>query len=151
VAERQALEETLAQIAGELKHLRQEEIPKLQPRKEAQKRDRRVRQWIGAMGILGLCVLGVVVVLNANSTARNNQIRSFALGNCQRGNDFRATFRQVITIAVADIPVPDGITPEARAQYDQRNAQTEALRNRLLALPTVQPVDCAAALKRSPK
>ncbi len=72
------------------------------------------------------------------------QDRQSFLRGCERANDQRATLREVINLALSSSTTPPGLSPELAAIYRDAQARTLAKRDELLALPGVQPVDCAA-------
>lgn len=70
--------------------------------------------------------------------------RQNAIRGCERANDLRALQREVLEIALADRPIPEGLSPELTEAYRQAQANTAALRERLLSLEGAQHVDCRA-------
>lgn len=71
--------------------------------------------------------------------------RDNLIAGCERGNDGRRTDRETIEIAIADLPIPPRATPEEVEVIEERNVRAKALRERLLARPGLQLIDCPAA------
>lgn len=126
------------------------------PKSEAEARETRIKRALAGVLVVLIVMLGLGVEFRRQDQAREKDRRvaleresitqrQSLLQGCQRGNDTRVTLQQIITTAVADIPIPPDTPPDLMEQYAQRNATLDILRARLLALPGVQAVDCAAA------
>lgn len=151
--ERSALDASVASLADELKHLREEELPKFLPRDVArrqQQRQQRIIRWglgIGAVAVL--CVVALVLAFRAQDRGsverQATSDRVNLIAGCGRSNDQRATLRLVIEKAVVIQPAPADLPPDLAELFRQSQERAARLRADLLALPGVQPVDCQAA------
>lgn len=126
-----------------------------------ERHQRRIRALVGC---LALCVLGIGVggfqfhrqdvnyrkLRTAQIRADAERSRQNSVAGCERSNESRATLRDVINLAIGSAPPPPNLSPELADLYRQSQARAESLRTGLLALPGVQPVDCAAAYPPPP-
>lgn len=103
------------------------------------------RLWLGALALL----LAVAVIsgwqFRAQEHRRVRDQRANLIQGCERGNDQRATLREVIAGAYEPSPTPDGLSPELADLLRQSQERALVRRDALLSLPGVLPVDCAAA------
>lgn len=132
-------------------------------KRHVDEREHRVRRLLYQAGVvLALLLVAWIVwrVYDGNADAKRRQRdeaaaiaqaeedRQNLLRGCERSNDQRATLREVIGLAVAGsgaaIPT-DGLDPEIVEILRQSQIRSVELRARLLALPGVQPIDCAMA------
>ncbi len=131
------------------------------PKTEAEAREHRIKRALAGVLLVLVVVVGLGIEFRRQDQAREHDRRialeresitqrQSLLQGCQRGNETRVTLQAIITTAVADLPVPPDAPPDLMVQYAQRNAAVDALRDRLLALPGVQAVDCAAAFPPLP-
>lgn len=144
--ERSALDALVASLADELRHLREDEIPKLLPRDVARTRAR----W--AIAILAIAFIVVQLIglafRHQDHAAVERQAesdRTNLIAGCGRSNDQRLTLRQVIEKAIVIQPAPADLPPDLAELFRQSQERAARLRADLLALPGVQPVDCQAA------
>ncbi len=112
--------------------------------------------WIVAGVVLAIAALiGVYVYFRVQDRHRDEKRRDetflaqeadrqSSIRGCQRNNEFRATFREVIEEAYAPQPIPDGVPAELLALVRQGQERQAAKRAELLAKPGVQHVDCEA-------
>lgn len=107
------------------------------------------RLWLGVLALL----LAVAVVsgwqFRAQEHRRVRDQRTNLIQGCERGNDFRTTFRDAFITAFEPVPAPDGLSPELTDLIRQSQERALARRDALLSLPSVQPVDCEAAYPSS--
>jgi hypothetical protein len=113
-------------------------------------------RWIIAGVVLAIIAAIVLVLIfrerDADEAQRRRaqleldqaQDRQNLLRGCERANDQRATLREIINLALSQSTMPPGLSPELQAIYRDAQARTIARRDELLALPGVQPIDCAA-------
>lgn len=103
------------------------------------------RLWLGVLALL----LAVAVVsgwqFRAQEHRRVKDQRANLIQGCERGNDQRATLREVISGAYEPTPTPDGLSPELAKLLRQSQERALVRRDTLLSLDGVQPVDCEAA------
>lgn len=103
------------------------------------------RLWLGVLAL----VLVVAVIsgwqFREQEHRRQKDQRTNLIQGCERGNDQRATLRQVIFTAYEPVPAPDGLSPELAGLLRQSQERALARRDALLDLPGVKPVDCEAA------
>lgn len=107
------------------------------------------RLWLGVLAL----VLAVAVVggwrFHEQDQRRAKDQRANLIQGCQRGNDQRATLREVIAGAYEPTPAPPGLSPELTSLIRQSQERALVRRDALLSLPGVQPVDCEAAYPSS--
>ena len=120
-------------------------------------RRKRETRWI-ALGVVVVIAIAIAagLVIRHNDLQREKQRREFLatqiftqrdslVAGCERGNEGRRTDRETIEIAIADLPIPANASEEEVERITERNAAAKALRDRLLARPGLQLVDCQAA------
>jgi hypothetical protein len=147
--ERSALDATISSLAEEIKHLREDELPKLLPRETARRQVQRMRWVLAGMSLAVIFVglLGVAFRAQDRASAHRQATsdRANLVAGCMRSNDQRATLREVIEKAIVMQAAPAGLSPDLAELFRQSQERTAKLRADLLALPGVQPVDCQAA------
>lgn len=152
--------ESVAELAKAVRGLSEEYKETAEAMREVgREMDRRLRVQRLWMATLAAVVLLAIIVgfgfRQQDRSAEDERAASVAreavfqrknlVQGCERANDQRATLREVINLSVRTMPVPEGLDPDLVPLFEQGQARTAALRDRLLALPGVQPVDCQAA------
>jgi signal transduction histidine kinase len=123
---------------------------------------RRRFRWVIAAVVLAVLVAVALVLVfrvrDADEAERRRaqlvldqeQDRQNLIRGCERANDQRATLRQIIETAIVPSTTPPNVDPQLAELIRQGQERTARLRAELLALPGVQPVDCAAAFPVTP-
>lgn len=103
------------------------------------------RLWLGVLALVLILAMASGWRFREQDRRRVEDQRANLIQGCERGNDQRATLREVIAKSYEPSPPPAGLSSELAALFVQSQDRAAIRRDSLLALPGVQPIDCSSA------
>lgn len=103
------------------------------------------RLWLGVLALVLILAMASGWRFREQDRRRAEDQRANLIQGCERGNDQRATLREVIEEAYAPSPPLPDVPPSLSALLEESSRRSQAKRERLLSLDGVQIVDCAAS------